>query len=297
MLIEKTARQTLTAVEVDVDDEIRFTLASGEVRSIKIVRASAKVVNTTLETLKVEVGGAVTNYRFWVDLEIDGHRLALARNVATPESFYEPWELMGVRIWLDAVDDIFEFLTEGHGECRPRKRVRLALQDATLRLCPVLLHPWCPLPPGGLRVEDCYNGEDVWLGAYFGAAAHGGLDLNHPAGTPIWAPISFDDHELFNSVAGGDNNNRWRGLHRWPDGSTWILQVHHIIRLHPPEHTRVEAGALVADGAGVWIGDHEHSHFVFRVAEPGEPLDSAVMLDPWILFHQMYADREHTTLR
>ncbi|MFW6155039.1 MAG: hypothetical protein ACOC95_07485 [Planctomycetota bacterium] len=201
---------------------------------------------------------------------------------------------MGLRIWLDTVDDIFDFLTDGHGGCRPRKRVRLALQDASLRICPVLLHPWCPLPAGGLRVEDCYNGEDVYLGAYWGAAAHAGLDLNHPAGTPIWAPISFDDHELFNSVAGGDNNNRWRGIHRWPDGSTWILQVHHVIRLHAPKHTRIEAGALVADGAGVWVGDHEHSHFAFRVAEPGEPLDSAVMLDPWILFHRMYADRGAT---
>ena len=227
-------------------------------------------------------------------LEIDGTRVQIGREVATQRSFYEPREVMGLRIWFDACDDIFNFLTDTHGGCRPRKRVRLAIQDATKRICPVLLHPWCPLPPNTLRVEDAYMGEDVWMGAYFGASAHGGLDINHPAGTPIWTPISFDDHYFFDHVTKGANNNRWRGIHRWPDGSTWILQVHHVIRLLVPEHTRLEAGTHLADGAGVLIGEHEHSHFVFKVVEPGAGDDDAILLDPWILFWQTYRDRERT---
>jgi len=295
MIIEKQARDTLTAVELDIGDELRFTLASGQTRSIVVQKANAKVIHTTLDEPKVSVEGGVTNYRFFTTLTIDGACVSIQREVSSQRSFYEPRELMGLRIWLDAVDDIFGFLEENHGECRPRKKVRLAVQDATSRICPVLLHPWCPLPAGGLRIEDCYNGEDVWLGAYFGAEAHGGLDINHPVGTPIWTPIALDDHELFTSVAGGGNNNRWRGTHRWADGSTWILQVHHLVRLRAAEHTPLEAGALLADAAGVWIGDHEHSHFVFRIVEPGASEDDAILLDPWILFRQMYEDRKLTT--
>ena len=295
MVIEKRARETLTAVEMDVGDELRFTLASGEVRSMVVKGSSAGVFHTTVDEPRVEKPGAVTNYRFYGKLSIDGVEVNIGREVATQRSFYEPREVMGLRLWLDAVDDIFEFLTEDHGTCRPRKRVRLAVQDAALGICPVLLHPWCPLPAGGLRVADCYNGEDVWLGAYFGAAAHGGLDINHPAGTPIRAPFAIDDHELYNRVERGDNNNRWRGRHRWADGSTWILHVCHLVRLRVPEHRPVEAGALLADGAGVWIRSHEHSHFVFRVVEPGDADEQSIYLDPWILFRQMYRDRERTT--
>jgi hypothetical protein len=200
-----------------------------------------------------------------------------------------------MRVWFDGTADLFEFLTENHGACRPRKAARFAVQDARRRICPVLLHPWCPLPEGGLRIGDCYEGGDTWMGPYQGAEAHGGLDINHPAGTPIWAPIAFDDHALFDRVEDGANNNRWRGIHRWPDGSVWTLQVHHVIGLRVPEHEPVPAGAHLADGAGVWVGTTEHSHFVFKVTEPGAAEDEGVLLDPWILFREMYRDRKATT--
>jgi hypothetical protein len=217
--------------------------------------------------------------------------VAVEREVATQKSFYEPLEIMGLRLWFDACRDIFDFLTEGHGPAMPRKQARFALQDASLRICPDKLQPWCPLPPGGLRVEQCYNGEDVWLGAYFGAAAHGGLDINHPRGTPIRAPLDIHDHWLFNSVAAGHNNNRWRGLHHWDDGSTWVLQVHHLIRLLVEEHQPMKAGTHMAEGAGVWVGSHDHSHFVFKVREKGADESEDILLDPWILFWQMYHDQ------
>ncbi len=296
MIIEKTARETLTAVEMDCGDELRFTLADGRTRSIVLRHTEAVVFHTTCEAPRVEQRGAVTNYRFRCTLEIDGTPVSLGREVATQRSFYRPRELMGLRIWFDACDDIFAFLSEDHGACRPRKRARFAIQDATKRIAPVLLHPWCPLPPGGLRIEDCYMGEDVWLGAYYGAAAHGGLDINHPAGTPIWAPIGFDEHGFFARLEWGDTNNRWRGVRRWPDGSVWRLQVHHVIRLRIPEGEAIPAGAHVADGAGVLIGAHEHSHFKFAVREPDAAEGGEeILLDPWILFQQMYRDRELTT--
>jgi hypothetical protein len=300
VVIEKTARETLTAVEMNRGDELRFTLSDGTTRSIVLRKTWARVTHTTTTQPKVAVRGAVTNYRFSCILEIDGHSVQITREVASQRSFYEPREFMGLRIWFDACDDIFNFLNEDHGECRPRKHARFAIQEAGKggrRIAPVLLHPWCPLPAGGLRVEDCYDGADVWLGAFFGAEAHGGLDINHPAGTPIWTPIAIDDHVLFNSLAAGDNNNRWRGFHRWADGSTWVLQVHHLIRLRVKEHEPIPAGALLADGAGVYVGDHEHSHFVFKVIEPGGTEADAILLDPWILFWQMYRDREATAAK
>ena len=206
--------------------------------------------------------------------------------MATQGSFYEPWVIGGVRLWFDAVDDIFAFLLEEHGPCRPARHARFALQDASLRICSESLHPWCPLPGGGLRIEQCYRGEDCWLGAYHGASAHGGLDINHPRGTPLWAPLEIHDHFYFNSLEMGHNNNRWRGIHRWENGSEWILQAHHMTELTVEEHRPLRKGEQFAWGAGVLSGAVDHSHFVFKVHDEGE----TVMLDPWILFQQMYRD-------
>jgi len=291
--ITKDARPTLTAVEMDRGDELVYTLAAGDTRRLKLLDTAARVTHTTLETPKVQQSGAVTNYEFTATLEVDGRPHTLWREVATQRSFYEPWILDGMAVYLDAADAIFEFLTEEHGDCRPRKAARLGVHEAGAGVCPDLLHPWCPLPPGGLNIRDCYNGEDCWLGAYFGAAAHGGLDLNHPAGTPIFAPFEIDEHGLFNTTYDGHNNNRWRGRHTWPDGSTWVVQVHHLIGYlnHDVQGRPLAAGEQMARGAGVGVGGHEHSHFVFAVIEPGETFEDRILLDPWILFRQMYIDQ------
>lgn len=153
-----------------------------------------------------------------------GDTIVFTRRDGTAQSFYAPLEQAGVRIWLDAVDAVFAFMRETHAPCRlqancshalpPWRQVRLAMQDAALRICPESLAAWCPLPEGGLRMDLCYRGEDCWMGAYDGASAHGGLDVNHPAGTPLYAPIALDDQFLYNSTAAGWNNNRWRGLRR-----------------------------------------------------------------------------------
>jgi len=285
-----TARPTLTAIEMDPGEAVEFRLLSGERVRIVLASTSAHVVRTTLGELKTGERGGRTDYRFGCVLEVNGIEHRLEREVSTRRSFYEPWVIAGVRIWFDAAADIFRFLNETHGECRPAKQARFALQDATLRICPDSLHPWCPLPEGGLRIEDCYRGEDCWLGAYDGAAAHGGLDINHPRGTPLWAPLDIDDHFLFNSMAMGHNNNRRRGVRRWPDGSEWILEACHMTELTVPERRPIEKGRQFAVGAGVWVGVVEHSHFAFKVRDQY----GTVSLDPWILFRQMYQDRDAT---
>ncbi|MFP4053432.1 MAG: hypothetical protein ACLFV7_06165 [Phycisphaerae bacterium] len=294
MIIRKTARPTLTAVEMDLGDELRFTLADGTTRTITIESTRSQIDHSTLEPPLTPRRGARTVLRCHCVLCIDGVSVELVRWIGSDRSFYEPWKLMGLRVWFDVGRDLFDHLTEDHGACKPRKAVRLAVQDASLRICPPQLHAWCPLPEGGLRIDDCYDSCDCWCGPYFGADAHGGLDINHPAGTPIWTPIAFDEQYLFNRLESGDNNNRWRGIRRWDDGSSWVLQVHHVIRLRVEENRPLEAGLLLADGAGVRVGSHQHSHFVFKVVEPGANMDEAILLDPWILFHQMYRDHADT---
>ncbi|MGJ3242154.1 MAG: hypothetical protein ACFE0O_04230 [Opitutales bacterium] len=294
MTLARTARPTLTPVELDEGESLAFTLVNGETRTLTCKRTGAHVHATTLEELKVEEPGARTIIGFFVDLEIDGYPVSLKRMVGDDASFYQPYDLFGLRIWPDAVDALFEYMTETHGECRPRKAFRFAVQDASLRDCPVRLHPWCPLPAGGLRIADCYDSDDCWLGAYHGASAHGGLDINHLAGTVLTAPFAVDRHGWFNHLDRGDNNNRWRGEHRWPDGSTWILQSHHLIRLLVPADQPIEAGTPYAETAGVLIGGHEHTHFVFRVRE-ADGIET--LLDPWILFYWMYQDLDTATVR
>ncbi len=291
MKIVRQARPTLTPVELDVGDELQLTLADGVMRRIVVAAAHAGVDRRGVVANGQREG--VLSYRIACTLQIDGQVVQMVRTIPSQENFRPPPRALGLRLWLDAVDDIFSFLEEKHGSCRPKRKVRLAVWDERSRICPLLLHPWCPLPEGGLRVEQCYRGEDTWLGPYDGDAAHGGLDINHPAGTPLWTPLHIDSHELFDRVGMGANNNRWRGLHHWPDGSTWVLQSHHLIRLLVPEGEPISAGTHYAEAAGVLPGFHEHSHFVFRVRTEGEEIS----LDPWLLFWQMYEDRRATAAR
>lgn len=297
MTYPRSARSTLTAIELQHGDTLEFRLKNGRVVPIEVIDSQAEVVSTTLAEIGIEEQGAMTVIRFWADLKVDGEAVRLEREIGTQQSFYEPWEIAGVRIWLDAVDAVFNFIHETHAPCRlqpncshhlpERRHIRLAVQDAELRICPETVHPWCPLPPGGLKIEDCYRGEDCWMGAFDGASAHGGLDINHPSGTPLYSPIGLDDQFLYNATERGHNNNRWRGVRHWDDGAVWVLSTSHMTHLTVPEHQSLKAGQQYAEGAGVWIGAAEHSHFAFAVLDHGE----FIYLDPWILFWQMYQDQ------
>ena len=285
------AKDTITPVELDLGEELCFRLRSGEVRRLVLESTSAEVLLTNLEDTKKEKRGGGTLYRFACRVVVDGHPMSMERYVPSQESFYEPYVINGMRIWFDAVADIFELIEEAHGACRPNRRARFAVSDARGAICPEEVGLWCPCEEGFIDIGHCYNGDDCWLGPYMGASAHGGLDVNHPTGTPLWAPIAFDDSWLFNSIAAGHNNNRWRGVRAWPDGSKWTLQSHHLTRLLVPEREPIGAGTHYAEAAGVLVGDHDHSHFVFRIEEGGREH----LLDPWIVFWQSFEnmkDRE-----
>jgi len=290
-----TAQDTVTAFEMDPGDVVRFRLRNGQVRTMVLGETSARVLETNLrEPRKAQRDGG-TLYEIRAKVRIDGHAVTLLRYVGSQESFAEPYVINGMRLWLDAVSDALQLMSDNHGGtagCAMARRARFAVNDAKDALAPVELRPWTPFQRLSLDIAECYNGDDPYMGAYQGAECHAGLDINQPKGTPLFAPIDIDDHQCFNSLANGDNNNRWRGIHRWPNGDTWTLQSHHLVGLVVPEHTPIPAGTHYASTAGVFVGSHEHTHFIFRTRRPGE---EDLMLDPWMLFWQIFEQEKTRT--
>lgn len=313
--INLLARETLTAVEMDHGDELHVTLHDGRVVSLTLEDSSATIIQ------RVEPGGVI--YQFSLEMRIDGQPMTMRRFVGSQESFYEPYVVSGLRIWPDTALAVFDLIPIryprlGNLQCLPRKAARLALQDASRRICPDPLHPWLDETENTLDIARCYNGDDSYLGAYLGQALHVGLDINHPAGSLLMAPLDFDTHGYFNSLEMGHNNNRWRGIRRWENGDVWALQSHHLIRLLIPSHRPLAAGTKYATTAGVHVGSHEHTHFEFKIGrkDPDSPLASdpapasiahpidfddqseaaqaapeVLHLDPWIVFWQIFEDR------
>lgn len=281
-------KPTLTAVELDHGETVEFVLQNGESRTLTLEDTEAFVFETNLENTKKEQGRGCTVLRFTAKVRVDGEQMLMERYLCTQESFYEPYVVNGLRIWFDGVAKIFDHIIETHGPCKPEKAARFAFQDATLPICPEPLAMWCPRDTNRIDISETYNGDDCWMGPYMGASAHGGLDINHPRGTILRAPFDIDDHYWYDKVSSGANNNRWRGFRTWPDGSTWTIQTAHTVEPLVEEHTPLKAGTAYATGAGVRVGCHDHSHFVFKVADRGQE----ILLDPWILFWQMFEQRK-----
>jgi hypothetical protein len=299
MKFKRRAKPTLSAVEMNHGDELSFTLVNGNCVEMKLLDTGARILHSTLKTPGQYTWRGRVDYSFHCELEINGRPVRIEREIPTSRSFYEPLTIDGMTLWFDAALAIFEFLREEHGPCRPHRHARFAMQDASLSIAPEKIHPWCPLPPGGLNINDCYHGDNCWLGAYCGTDAHGGLDINHPNGTPLYLPIDVDWQYLFHRLENGDLNNRWRGIRFWEDGSVWMIRSAHMGEMLIPDQVPVKAGTqyALAAGAAVFGHDsHEHSHFAFSLIEPDE---DEIWLDPWILFRQMYIDnptREPVTI-
>ncbi len=273
---------------MDPGDSLTFQLCDGQIRQFELIGVDARVLYSNLRELKKSQGDGGTVYEMTCLLRIDGQPLELRRYVGTQESFYEPCIINGVRVWFDGVSTIKQFLSFGHGECLPGKAVRLALQGATLRICPDPVQPWFDCEELFVDIGRCNNGDDCWMGPFMGFDAHSGLDIDQKAGTLQFAPIAFDEQYLFNSLAAGDENNRWRGVHRWPGGDTWHLQTHHLLAVLQPDHVPLGAGKAFATSAGVKYGSNQHTHYEFKVMPAGEM--QVYPLDPWIVFWQSFED-------
>ncbi|SDH47267.1 PKD domain-containing protein [Dyadobacter soli] len=290
--IRRKAKTTLTPIEMNRDDTLKFTLMNGQVRTMVLQEISSDIIITNLGKLRENQPGGATLYHFTCQVLIDGHPMKMERYVGAQESFYEPYVINGMRIWFDGVNTIGQIIKDEHGgkssESVPKKHARFAVADMSRRIVPSALYPMFPMTENRLRISNSYNADDCWMGAYNGFELHGGLDLNTPAGTPHFAPFPIDDHYFLFSLEKGDNNNRWRGIHTWENGDRWSIQNHHMLNLRMPEHTPIQAGGHYSDGSGVHVGDHNHSHFVFRVKTKEDSAD--VLLDPWIIFWQTFED-------
>ncbi len=278
------SKNTLTVLEIDSGDKVNYILRGGRRLQIELIETKAHIVFTTLDTLKKGSSGQGTIYSITCKIRIDGQEMEMVRYIPVQQSFYEPYVVNGLKIWFDALKSLSDFFNENHGDCLPQKEARFAFQDADLPICPQIIENWCPLPNKQLFVKNAYSGEDTWLGTYFGADLHGGLDINMPSNTPLWTPIDFDEHYYFNSLKAGHNNNRWRGVKHWKNKDEWCLQTHHLVQLLVREYQPIKKGQPYAFSAGVHTGYTPHTHFVFKVKQPNYDW---YFIDPWILFWQI----------
>jgi PKD repeat protein len=274
---ELATKDTLTVVRLKHGDAFRFRLKNDQVRSFVLEETTARIVERV-------PGGVI--YSFECRLRADGQPLTLRRYVCSQETFYEPWVVNGVRIWFSSSAAIFKLVPIRYPENHDKLDADavLAMQDATLPICPQPMQPWFPLQRHFIDVGTCYNGDDPWLGPYLGQACHVGLDINMRKGTPLFAPLDFDDHWIFSA------DHRWRGVRRWPNGDIWALQSHHVDRMLVKQGTALKVGTHYAEAAGKGVGSHTHSHFEFRLGEGvlnrGEL--AGIEVDPWILFWQIF---------
>lgn len=283
----------LKAVEMDWGDTLVYELKSGQMRTFVLQKTAAEPAY--IYDLPENQWRSGCIYRMQATLLCEGQPLTLHRIVSAQQSYYEPYHINGVTIFFDAVNDIEDFIKDNHGSSGsrsfPRKKCRLAFIEMGGPFAPQELRPWFPIQKDFLDVQDSYEGADTWLGGFKKGEAHNGLDVNVPNNTPLWAPIDFDNQYYFNSLAQGDNNNRWKGIRNWENGEQWILRTHHMTELHVQERTPVPQGRQYGEVGGVHYGSHPHVHFFFQWNKE----DLQLPLDPWIIFWKIFENNRART--
>jgi hypothetical protein len=282
----------LKAVELEVGEGFTFTLPDGATRRFRLLSASARPIWTWDRPEHRLHNGRV--FAMECVLEADGQPLRFLRIVPGQQSFYTPVHVNGVTLFFDAAQAIEAFIHDNHGGSAattarrsfPNRAARFAFAEYGAPLAGQPLRPWLPLPGDRLEIHSTYNGQNVWLGPYLKNEAHNGLDINCPAHTPLYAPIDFDRHGYFESLALGHNNNRWRGTRTWPNGETWTLRSHHMDSLVSLGDAPLTQGTRYGTVGGTLYGAHPHAHFFF-IWQRG-PDTAPIHLDPWILFWRTF---------
>lgn len=306
--IHLSARPTLNPVELNPGETIKFQRTDAETITIQLVDTGANVLFTNRDRLpesetEHDNGNkfrARLLYEFSAEIIVDGQAMTLRRYVSSQESFYEPYVINGVRLWLDSIQDIFEqhggFLSTHRSENgMPDKAARFYLQDMTSRIAPERIH--APFIDGVERDENyhykdnfldvgrSFNGDDVYLGAYLGGQAHGALDVNMKMDSLMYTPFGVDTQEGI----------RFNGIRTWPDGSMWHFSLGHMAEKFIEDGIPVRAGAAFGRGASRATWWHPHAHFGFRIEDRGQSFQA----DPWMLLWQHFEDnkREQGLLR
>ena len=298
---ERIFKNTMTPIELNHDETLKYTRKDGKILNLKLLSTSANILYTNKDKIPPGESGADRGnmfrarlmYEYTCDVEINGIPMTMRRYVCSQESFFDPYVINGVRIWLIGVTDIFEeyggFLnTARSANGLPNKNARFVLQDMTQRICPSKIYPW--FKDGKDRNENfiykknfidigrCFNGDDCFMGAYLAGESHGALDVDMAQNSLMYAPFDLDTQEGIRS----------NGSKTWPDGSEWRINTGHIIKKFVPDHTPVDGGKPYGLGArrGCWW--HPHAHFGFQIKESGILYE----IDPWIILWQLFEDNK-----
>lgn len=172
---ERAARKTLTVVEMNHGDELRFKLRGGEERTFVLEKTSARIIERPR-------GGII--YSFDCHLRADGQPLLLRRYVCSQETFYEPWVLNGVRLWLSSSKSVFQLVPMRYPETHHKLDADaiIVLQDATMPICPQPMKLWFSMRRHFIDVGTCYNGDDRMARPLLGAGLSCGAGHQHVQG-------------------------------------------------------------------------------------------------------------------
>ncbi len=293
MILDRRIKPTLTPFELDLGDSLRLTLDDGRAWEMTLDHTSASVLERGQPAYSDlnHYQSDIKVYGCEAQVRINGQPHVFQRKIGSQESFYEPWVIDNVRVWFDAAACAFSHPPRPGGIihekdwahrqiCSPSRAGRFVVQQANRPIAPEPIGVWFDSQKPVPDIRECYMGEDCWMGPYNGGAAHCGLDINMPPGTILKAPIALDDQYIFNGQAAGIGCERWRGVRRWPDGSDWIIQSHHLMGLLVEQRIPLARGTPYATAAGTYVGHAPHTHFMFRVIEQG----GDYLLDPWLLF-------------
>jgi PKD repeat protein len=302
----RKAKETITPVALNYGEVLRYTRNDGIALTIELKSTSAKILYTNRDKIPRDESGndrgnmyrARLLYEITADILVNGLPMTMRKYVGSQESFYEPYVINGVRIWFDAVSDLFEedggFLNTYRGgagliiDGKPNKKARFVLHDMSSRICPGDIKPWFIdgedmddnfiYKENFIDIGRSFNGDDCYLGAYLGGEAHGALDVNMALNSVMYAPFDLDNQEGI----------RAEGTKTWPDGAVWAINTGHIIEKYVPDNTPVKAGTPYGKGArrGCWW--HPHAHFGFDIIESGVEHT----IDPWIIFWQLFEDNK-----
>ncbi len=306
--INLEAKQTITPVKLSHGEIVEYIRKDSGTLRIELLSTSANILYTNRDKIPngEPVGGRGNQYRarllyeITADVLVNDLPMTMRKYVGSQESFYEPYVINGVRIWFDAVSDIFEqdggFLStarnaDGRGNLivddKPNKNARFVFQDMTNRIAPGEIHAWFKdsayrdknfiYKENFIDIGRTFNGDDVYLGAYLGGESHGALDINMEMNSLMYAPFDLDEQEGI----------RAEGTKTWPDGSTWAINTGHVIEKYVPDNTPVKGGTPYGRGARRACWWHPHAHFGFEIIESGIRYD----IDPWILLHTIFLDR------
>ncbi len=100
MILRRNARPTLTAVEMIHGEKLEFVLRTGTCLTIELVDTKAEIVQTDLEEPGKEEPGAMTVYRFWADLRIDGVDVGVAEHSHFGFAVLDHGELIRLDPWI-----------------------------------------------------------------------------------------------------------------------------------------------------------------------------------------------------